>query len=220
MPYGVFRDGDKHCVHKLDADGEKAERVPGGCHDTEKEAQDHATALRIHADEKGMEDGRRLMLIITSNAYKDREGEIVSQKALEEYVAAHWIDPDTGVDDGGFENGSPLLLWHGGDAIGDIIYADTEGPFLIEIAAERPDGQVNLAAEDEPPLESTVRAVWDALEGEPDLGASHEFFYLRPDEEDGVFERILKWETSVLPRSYAANRYTLGVILNEGESNG
>lgn len=147
------------------------------------------------------DSGLRLMVIRTSNAYRDREGEIVSQKALQGYVDSVWKDNT-------FVGTNPLLLWHGGDAIGDIIFADMIGPFLVEVARERPNAVINIALDGEPPLDTTVKAVWDALEQETDLGASHEFYYRTSDREDRVYEEILKTETTVLPRWAAANLMT------------
>lgn len=150
--------------------------------------------------------GLRLMQIITSNAYRDREGEIVSQKALEDYVEDSW-DGDEFVGD------NPLLVWHAGDPIGDVIYADMEGPFLIEVARERPNALVNVSDEDEEPLMVEIKAIWDGLERESDLGASHAFLPLASDRKDGVYKRIHKVETSVLPRIAAANFLTESVIV-------
>jgi len=51
MPYKVFLEDGKHCVHKLNADGSKGDLVPGGCHDTAGEAADHAKALYVHVED-------------------------------------------------------------------------------------------------------------------------------------------------------------------------
>lgn len=155
-------------------------------------------------------DGRRLMLIITSNAYIDREEEIVSQKALETYVEQSW-DGDT------FIASQPLLVWHGGDPIGDLIFADTHGPWLVEVAKERePSQQINLALPHEDPITTTVGAVWDAIENSKEAwGASHGFGYRSEDRADGIYEEIYKVETSTLPAWAAANRYTLSRINKE-----
>lgn len=146
-------------------------------------------------------DSPRLMLIITSNAYRDREQEIVSQKALEEYVEESW-------DGDEFTGDNVLLVWHAGDPIGDIVYADMEGPFLIEVAQERPNAIIDLAAVGEEPLYTEIKAVWDALERETDLGASHGFYPVAMDRKDGVYQKIDKQETSTLPRFAAANYLT------------
>ncbi len=151
-------------------------------------------------------DVLRLMMIVTSNAYKDREDEIITEKALTDYVDSCWKEGD-------FVGDNPLLVWHGGDPIGDIIYAEMSGPFLIEIARERPNRMVNLARAGDKPMYAEVKAVWDALELEPNLGASHEFGFERSDRDDGIYERIYKTETSTLPRQAAANLLTDGIIL-------
>jgi hypothetical protein len=153
-------------------------------------------------------DGLRLMLVVTSNAYKDREEEIVSRKALEQYVAESW-DEDTKA----FIGNNPYLLWHGGEPIGDIIYADMEGPFLIEVARERPNAVVDLAREGEEPLLAEIKTVWDMLEREPNLAASQQFAYITGDREDGVYEYIKKMETSALPRWAAANYFTEAQVI-------
>jgi hypothetical protein len=44
MPWKIFRDGNRHCVHKEDSGG-KGELVPGGCHGTRAEAVAHMRAL-------------------------------------------------------------------------------------------------------------------------------------------------------------------------------
>lgn len=154
-------------------------------------------------------DGLRLMLLVTSNAYRDREGEIIREKALQQYVESSWKDDE-------FVGDNPLVFWHSVEPIGDIIYADMEGPFLIEVARERPNAVVNIARDGEPPVEAEIKEVWDGLQSYPDeLGASHEFFYLRPDRADKVFENIIKTETSVLPLENAANIITLAEILDK-----
>lgn len=155
-----------------------------------------------HAKEGTTVNEPRYAVIVTSNAYEDREGEIVKEKALGEYVEAQWRG-DT------FVGQQPLLVWHGGDPIGNIVYAEMYGPFLVEVAKELPDGPVDLSRNGDAPYVSTVKAVWDALEtANEELGASHEFLYAVKDREDRVYERIVKLETSALPRSGAGNGYT------------
>ncbi|HMB74830.1 MAG TPA: 2'-5' RNA ligase family protein [Kiloniellaceae bacterium] len=186
-----------------------AERLVIGREDYQPIAE--ITATR-HMDEiiakafKAIDDDRRLLLVVTSNAYRDREREIVEQKAWEAYVDYVWKD-------GTFDGETPLLLWHGGEPIGDIIYTDTEGPFLIEVARERPDAVINLAHDGEAPIEAQISDVWDALEEQDDLGASPEFAYIEQDRADSVYEVVLKTETSILPQSAAANVYTFAEVL-------
>ena len=50
MPWKVFVDGNKHCVHKLNEDGSKGERV--ACHPNPKAAERHMRALYANTDEE------------------------------------------------------------------------------------------------------------------------------------------------------------------------
>lgn len=148
------------------------------------------------------EDGERMMFLVSSNAFKDREEEIVREKALAEYVKNF--------------TGNKLLWWHGGDAIGKIIDAQMVGAFLVEIAKELPNRAINLQrkANDEP-MNTTIKEVWDFVEDKEtgiDWGASIGFRFVRDDIDDGVFEKILKLETSVLPLEVAANPFTLARV--------
>lgn len=154
------------------------------------------------------EDGRRLMVIVTSNAYKDRENEIIPAAELAADVDRRWQGD-------AFVDGDPLLLWHAGEPVGDIVFADMEGPFLIEVARERdPERVVDLAAEGEPPLRMAIGKVWDAIErGDEEWAASHRFLYAR--REQGVYGPIRKNETSVLPDWAAANPWTYSGIINK-----
>lgn len=206
MPYEIRQetrmiDGKKierDCVYKKDT-GELV-----GCTDRGK-GDEYVAA--IYANEaksfviKPDGDGLRLMVIRSSNAYRDREKEIVRQKALQGYVDTAWKDNK-------FVGDNPLLVWHAGDPIGDIIHAEMIGPFLLEVARERPNAVINIAKDGEPRIETTVEVVWDALEKETDLGASIQFGYVTSDREDGEYEVIEKLETSVLPRWAAANYIT------------
>lgn len=236
MPFSVRVVDGEHCVFKKGSDKSL------GCHSTPREAfaqiaaieasegnkvlafksgeeifvsmtdveEALERAIRKAIDETGEEE-RRLMLLVTSNAYRDREEEIIRQKALERYVDMAWKD-------GKFEGDDPLYVWHAGAPIGTIVYADMEGAFLIEVARELPNTIINLAADGEPIMETEIRKVWDALEDPPeDMGASLEFVFLKSDREDGVFERIVKTETSVLPRSAAANSFTLAEVIKNKE---
>lgn len=161
-----------------------------------------------------MSDSPRLMVLISSNAYRDRTQEIVRQKALEAYVESSW-------DGDQFVGSNVLDLWHSVDPIGQIVFAEMHGPFLIEVAKELPDAPVNLAKEDESPLMATVKEAWDSIEASiaagEEWGASQEFYNLRSDRSDGVYEWILKMRTTAMPRRGAANGYTFShVFRSEG----
>ena len=153
------------------------------------------------------------MLLISSNAFKDREREIVSEKAIDNYVK-HFIP------------GAPLLYWHGGDPIGELIHAEKMGAFLVEVAQESPDAQIDLSRmKGESPWITTVKEVWDAIDYSMthegiEWGASIGFGYHQGDEEDGIYKDIHKFETSVLPLKYAANILTNLYILKKEANNG
>lgn len=142
-------------------------------------------------------DGKRYMLIVTSNAYKDREGETITSAALAADVDRCWIAEDQ------YRSDNPLLFWHDDRVvIGDIVWGDMRGPFLVEVARE------NNA-----PL---ARVVFDYREAHPEekWGASHRFVYRVTDRtETGDYTRIIKRETSILPRAAAANLLTFSGVL-------
>lgn len=142
-------------------------------------------------------DGRRVMLVVTSNSYVDREGETITTEALQKDVARNWIAEDV------YHTDNPLLWWHDDRLVlGEIVYADVKGPFLVE-----------LAREIDTPLS---RRVFDYRETHPleKWGASHRFaFYDAHKDSDETYHRIRKLETSVLPREWAANPLTYGGIM-------
>jgi hypothetical protein len=154
-------------------------------------------------------DGLRTMHIITSNSYTDRENEVITTQALSEYVRKSW-QGDTFVGD------NALHIWHDGDPIGEIIWADMEGAFLIEVAKELPNRVIRLTTDKASPfykVKTTVKAVWDALErSDVPLGASHGFKYPDGAKADNTYHAIEKFETSVLPLDAAANPYTLAEV--------
>ena len=154
-------------------------------------------------------DGRRFMFIVTSNSYKDRENEAIATKALQAYVDRAWAVEDKCLPR------NPLLFWHDGDPIGDIVWADMEGPFLLEVAKERPNKVVRLTTEGRI-WKATVKAIWDAIEtGTYRWGASHGFRVPDGAFENGVYKRIAKFESSVLPLDAAANPYTFAGVVND-----
>lgn len=150
---------------------------------------------------------RKLFLITTNNRI-DRDGEIVSLKALEDYVSrAH--------DENGLYIGNnPLLMWHDGEPIGRIIGCELVHGFLIEIAEELPNSAVNVGTGNEP-IATTIKACWDMIEDkQAELGVSQGFKFLDEDLEGNVYRRIYKTESSVLPIEDASNPFTFVKVLN------
>lgn len=135
-------------------------------------------------------DGLRYLGLVTSNAYGDRDGEIVAESALKKWVNSVWKG-------GAYRAKNPLLFWHAGQPIGDVIWSDMRGAFLIEIAKERRTKFAKLMFD----LIERSKLTW---------GVSHGF-YDKAHDFDGrwkVYHRIAKKETSVLPLAFAANPFT------------
>lgn len=154
-------------------------------------------------------DGRRFMFIVTSNSYRDRENETIATKALQAYVDRAWAVEDKCIPR------NPLYFWHDGDPIGDIVWADMEGPFLLEVAKERPNKTIRLTTAGHR-WTSTVKAIWDAIDkGTYRWGASHGFRVPDGGFTDGVYKRIAKFESSVLPLDAAANPYTFAGVVDD-----
>lgn len=164
------------------------------------EVPDRPDAFTVYKDD----DGIRHMVIVSSNGYKDRESEYVSAESLQSYVDSQWQGSEWAGD-------NVLLFWHDGPAIGEIVHADMEGPFLFEVARERDSGL--------PLVKAYTRAIWDYIENHPEekWGASIGFGYKPDDKEltdDGpVYHKIRKYETSILPVEYAANAYTVSGVI-------
>lgn len=165
------------------------------------------------------DDGLRHMLIISSNSYKDHEREIVRQKALERYVATCWAGEK-------WVGNNVLLMAHDSDEIGDIVDAEMFGPFLVEVARERPDAPITIGGSGKDsllpnPIKTTIKAAWDMIEAQRGLwGASIGFAYPTHRKVGNEYHDIIKVETSVLWRWTAANGITLATIVKELEHGG
>lgn len=149
-------------------------------------------------------DGARYMFIITSNSYEDREDETLTTRSLKAYVESSWQNAQ-------FTNPQPYLFWHDEDLppLGTVIWADMEGPFLIEVAKEAPN--------------AFAHKVWDYVEAHPEKkwGTSHGFDYPKDSkDQDGTYHEIFKFETSLLPRWAAANQYTLSAVVTGDKAMG
>lgn len=150
----------------------------------------------VHVVHKGT-DALRLMVVVTSNSYMDREGETITSKALQDYEDSCYPGEDL------FHCDNPLLWWHDDDIVmGEAVAVNYSEPFLIEVFRE-------LSTR-------TSKVLFDFAEGNGDsAGASHRFGYLEKDRDpDGTFHRIFKQETSYLPqRDLAANTGTYAGVI-------
>lgn len=158
-------------------------------------------------------DGKKFWVSITTNAFEDREGEVFTTQALENYVAQaeKGLPPEleTALKEmhlPATQNGELWLMHLPGSRIGEPRWHGVEGRFLLEAGVfdDTPIGQ--------------KAAAYLAEHGE-DYKNSHGFMYHTEDKEDKVFDWFWKFETSVVPAGWASNPWTgLKVIAEEAKS--
>lgn len=145
----------------------------------------------------------RYMLLLASNAYIDREREIISSTAWQTDIARKWRGDQ-------FVGHDVLRFGHKGQPIGDIIYSNLHGRFIVEIARERA-GTIALSGE-----QVQIAAIWDMIAArDRDWGCSPGYHYF--DLRDGVYHDMRKWESSVLPIERAANPYTYAGVFSDAK---
>lgn len=134
--------------------------------------------------------GERYLVLWTSNAFQDREKEIFKTKAWEDYVARRDAR-------GKYDR---VWFWHSkGTGFADIVWEDVVGRMLVDVAR----------------LDHTQYAdkMWHAI-NHPDefpevvplgWGTSHGYAYRMGDKQDGVYDFVEKFETTLLPYHRASN---------------
>lgn len=146
-------------------------------------------------------DGSYRWVLISSNAFEDRDREIVSHKALATDVARADADGDYG----------PLLYWHMDGRpdqsgvptprieLGGCDFNAMHGRMLVE------SGTFHHA-----PVAQAVK------EGAAELGVSIGFNHPESEPDaDGVFHSIRRFERSLLPRQFASNPLTAVPIVEK-----
>lgn len=137
-------------------------------------------------------EGQTRWTTFSSSAFRDRDGEIVSMKALLADVERADHDRDYG----------PLRFWHlilkdqRGVDIGDCDFNMMRGHILIESGTFR-----------SPQIAKTVKENADKLE--VSIGFIHPA--AEPDQ-DGVYHRIRRFERSLVPKGRVANRTTRLIV--------
>ena len=132
-------------------------------------------------------------MAISSTAYRDRDGEIVSTKALRDAVEKTARHGDFG----------PLRFWHEpGLELGTTDYqaVSTDGKYLIE------SGLLDASVAD-----SVITAA-KSRDYQMSIGFHHA--PTEPDK-DGVFHRVKIFERSIVPAGRAANAMTAFSIAKE-----
>lgn len=137
-------------------------------------------------------DGQYRWVLISSNPYRDRDGEIVSLKALQ-------ADVERADNDGEY---GPLRFWHvDGLDIGNTDFNMLHGKMLIEAGTFH-----------SPEIGEAVAAKADDYQ--VSIGFHH------PSNEptsDGVFHNIRRFERSLVPKGRASNRFT-SLAVSKGEN--
>jgi len=154
---------------------------------------DEIQAIHDHAKSLGAEcmatmsvikqkDGRSRWVMFSSTSYQDRDGEIVSQKAVADDVARLDALGDYG----------PLDWWHiDGLNLGQCDYNAMDGRVLIESGTF-----VN---------EAVGEAVKNAADS---LGGSIAFYHPESEPRDGVYTNIRRFARALLPKDKASNLFT------------
>lgn len=128
-------------------------------------------------------NGRSRWLAISSNAYRDRDGEIVSMKALRNDVARADKDGRYGT----------LRFWHmPGVDIGDCDFNMMHGRMLIESGTFKNETIAQKVAE-------------KSKDYQVSIGFRHP--HNEPDK-DGVYHNIRRFERSLVPKGRVANPFT------------
>lgn len=141
----------------------------------------------------------------STNAFKDRDGEIFSTKSLEQYVA----EAEQKADRGYFN------FWH---------IATKEYPDLTDFAKKEWQGVVGRILIEAGPFlpdakgQAAKKFFTAYPDGHPELapegwGCSPEYRYLPEERKTGVYQWIWITRTSTLPRAAAANIWTKGGIM-------
>jgi hypothetical protein len=180
------KSGDIRQAKDAIADGRETVRKRREARKRELEREKEAS-LSVFKDATG----RFRWVLLSSNGYRDRDGEIVSTKALTQDVARADADKDYG----------PLRWWHvPGMDIGDCDYNAMSGRVLVESGTFR--------------SEAIGRAVFKA---QGDLQASIGFRHptTEPDHEK-VYHHIRRFERSLTPVGRASNPLTRLIVKQGG----
>lgn len=144
-----------------------------------KKKELRSSSLTVLKDKRG----HHRWVLFSSNAYRDRDEEIVSEKALSE-------DCDRADKDGSY---GPLRWWHvPGADIGDCDFNAMHGRILVESGTFRDERVGAIIARKAPSLQVSIG------------------FIHPPDEPDGTgtFHHIRRFERSLVPAGKASNPFT------------
>lgn len=128
------------------------------------------------------DSGRLMLLLHTTNAFRDRDREIFMDKALQDYAASA-------------EAGSPVDYWHTPWDFGKVKWTGYGEKALFEL----------IEPNEDPASQELIQHVAT----HPDYwGASHRFQYQPEEKNNGVFSELRKSKSTLLPISAASNPFT------------
>lgn len=178
---------DKKSISDRLADwlGEKAQEIVSALEGPLESIDAPATLTALKST-----DGKPMLMLHTTNAFKDRDGEIFMDKALREYAEKA-------------EPGTPVDYWHTKWTPGRVTwtaYSEKALFELVEAEGDKASQELFALIEKDP-------AYW---------GCSHRFFYRPKERASGVFSELNKTRSTLLPLSAAANPYTaVGALTKE-----
>jgi len=146
-------------------------------------------------------DGKYWWMQWTTNAFKDREEEMFTTKALEEFVDRHDADETKG----------EFWFWHiPGAKFADVKWRAMSGRFLVE-AGPFNDTEVG---------QTFQKFFLDNPNGHSDFakqgwGTSHGYLYNAEDRKDGVYDWLEIKESTVLPFHVASNQFSPSPMILE-----
>jgi hypothetical protein len=198
MPYSIRKTGSKYEVYNKDTD-----KVMG-THKRKADAVRQLVALKINVEDdkeksqgmfviKEAQTGKYRWVAFSSNAYRDKDGEIVSQKALNSAVNM--------IEKTGYAG--PLLWWHVPEIkLGDCDFSMLYDKVLVESGTFTNEKVGKRFSESCKELEMSIKFIFD-----------HQKL-----NKDGVYEDITGIiERSALPAGTAANELT-GMFVNQKEA--
>lgn len=184
----AIKDGDIRQAKDAIANGKEAvaKQREKRRREIENMSREKEASLSVFKDASG----KYRWVLLSSNAYRDRDGEIVSIKALTADVARADTDKDYG----------PLRWWHvPGLDIGDCDFNAISGRMLVESGTFR--------------SEAIGQAVFKAQKNlQASLGFRHP--HTEPDHEK-VYHNIRRFERSLTPTGRASNPFTKLMVKQE-----
>lgn len=136
-----------------------------------------------------VKSGKRYLMLQTSNAFQDRDGETFTTQAIKNYAATA-------------PSGMPVDYWHTSWDIGEVIWTGYSDRMLFELIDPYP----SIASKELVQHVADHPTYW---------GASHKFQYSEEEKKDGVFRQLRKVKSTLLPIKAASNPFTAAAAVDK-----